>query len=491
MKNVVVIGAGFAGLSAATCLAKKGYSVEIIEKNTQCGGRSRVFEEQGFKFDMGPSWYWMPDVFEKYFDLFGKRVEDYYQLSRLDPGYRVFFKNKEIIDVPAEESALYALFESIEKGSGAKLNDFLQDAEQKYDVGINDFVYKPSTSVAEFTTGKVISGAFKMKLFTPFSKQVRKYFKDKKLIQLMEFPVLFLGAKPDKIPSLYSLMNYADLKLGTWYPDGGMNEIVQAMEAVAKENGVTISLGESVKELGVTNGQVESITTDSRVINADVVVGGADYHHIEQNLLGEKYRSYSEKYWDKRVLAPSCIIFYCGVSKKVKGLEHHNLFFDEEFDTHASEIYDKPMWPSNPLFYVAAPSKTDSSVAPKGMENLFILIPVAPNLKDDTETLRERYFNLVMDRLEYNIGEEVKKHIIFKRSYAYSNFVEDYNAFKGNAYGLANTLKQTAIFKPSLKSKKVKNLYYTGQLTVPGPGVPPTIISGQVVADEIDKKYSA
>ena len=490
MTNVIVIGAGYAGLSAATCLSKRGYNVEILEKNSQCGGRSRMFEHDGFRFDMGPSWYWMPDVFEKYFELFDKRVDEYYRLSRLDPGYRVFFQDHQVVDVPGKEKELFDLFESIEQGSGSKLNLFLEDAKEKYNLGINDFVYKPSTSLSEFTTGKVISGAFKMNLFTPFSKQVRKYFRDPKLIQIMEFPVLFLGAKPDNIPSLYSLMNYADLKLGTWYPEGGMFEIVQAMESLAVENGVKISLGENVKEIKVESGVARKVITDKREIEADVVVGGADYHHVEQCLLNAKDRTYSEKYWNKRVMAPSCIIFYCGINKKLKKLRHHNLFFDEAFNEHAEEIYDNPKWPTNPLFYVAAPSKTDPSVAPEGMENLFILIPVAPGLKDDTEKLRDEYFNVIMSRLEKNIGEEVKPHVLFKKSYAYSNFIEDYNAFKGNAYGLANTLRQTAILKPSIKSKRVKNLYFTGQLTVPGPGVPPAIISGQVVASEIDKNYS-
>ena len=490
MINVIVIGAGYAGLSVAACLSKRGYNVEIIEKNSQCGGRSRMFEHDGFKFDMGPSWYWMPDVFEKYFGLFGKRVEEYYSLSRLDPGYRVFFQDNQTIDIPGNEKELLDLFESIEQGSSSKLKLFLEDAKEKYNVGINDFVYKPSTSLSEFTTGKVISGALKMKLFTPFSKEVRKYFKDPKLIQIMEFPVLFLGAKPDNIPSLYSLMNYADLKLGTWYPDGGMFEIVQAMESLAVENGVKISLGENVKEIKVERGFARKVITDKREVEADVVVGGADYHHVEQCLLNTKDRTYSEKYWSKRVMAPSCIIFYCGINKRIKNLMHHNLFFDEAFNQHAEEIYDDPKWPTNPLFYVAAPSKTDPSVAPEGKENLFILIPVAPGLKDDTEKLRDEYFNVIMSRLEKNIGEEVKQHVLFKKSYAYSNFIEDYNAFKGHAYGLANTLRQTAIFKPSIKSKKVKNLYFTGQLTVPGPGVPPAIISGQVVASEIDKNYS-
>ncbi len=489
MHKVVVIGAGYSGLSVATCLASKGFQVEIIEKHNQCGGRSRMFEAEGFSFDMGPSWYWMPEVFENYFGIFGKRVEDYYQLQRLDPGYRVFFGGDDLIDVPADENKLHELFESVEPGSAKKLALFLEDAAYKYEVGLTDFVFKPSTSILEFANGKVLKGAMKLSLFSSFSKLVRKYFKHPYLIQIIEFPVLFLGAKPSNIPALYSLMNYADLKLGTWYPQGGMHKIVDAMKSLAEEKGVKISLNESVQSIEVVNGCATSLITDKRELKADIVIGGADYHHVEHKLIPPNYRTYSEKYWDKRVLAPSCLIFYCGLNKKLKNVQHHNLFFDQDFNQHAKEIYDSPKWPSNPLFYVSVPSKTDSTVAPEGMENMFILIPVAPGLKDDQEDTREKYFNIVVNRFESLTNQKIKENIIFKRSYAYSNFVEDYNAFKGNAYGLANTLKQTAFLKPSLKSKKVKNIYFTGQLTVPGPGVPPAIISGQVVAAEITKDY--
>ena len=489
MVKVKVIGAGYSGLSVATCLADKGFQVEIIEKHNQCGGRSRMFEAEGFKFDMGPSWYWMPEVFENYFGMFGKRVDDYYQLERLDPGYRVFFGEHDLIDVPANENKLNELFESIEKGSAKKLALFLEDAAYKYEVGLTDFVFKPSTSVFEFTNGKVLKGAIKLSLFGSFSKLVRKYFKDPRLIQIIEFPVLFLGAKPSKIPALYSLMNYADLKLGTWYPQGGMHKIVDAMKSLAEEKGVVISLNESVQSIEVVDGFATKIVTNSREVEADIVIGGADYHHVEQKLITPEYRTYSKKYWDKRVLAPSCIIFYCGLNKKLKNVQHHNLFFDEDFNQHAQEIYDEPQWPSSPLFYVSVPSITDPSVAPEGMENMFLLIPVAPGLSNDNEELREKYFNIAVARFENLTNQKIKENIIYKRSYAYSNFVEDYNAFKGNAYGLANTLKQTAILKPSIKSKKVKNIYFTGQLTVPGPGVPPAIISGQVVAAEITKDY--
>ncbi len=489
MKSALVIGSGFAGLAAASTLAHQGFKVQLLEKNTMPGGRAREFETSGFRFDMGPSWYWMPGVFERYFQRFGHKVSDFYQLVRLDPSYRIYFAKDDYLDIPANIDGLYALFESLEKGSSAKLKKFMEEAEYKYEVGINDLVYKPGRSLLEFVDGRVLKGLFKMHLLTDMHSYVRKYFKHPKLIQLLEFPVLFLGAMPKDTPALYSMMNYADLILGTWYPMGGMHNIVKAMVEVAEEQGVEIHTDTEVQEIVIdVEHNAKKVLTNKGEFTADVVVGGADYHHVEQHLLKNGHKTYSEEYWDKRKMAPSSLIFYLGVDKKLDNLLHHNLFFDEDFEAHAQEIYEQPQWPTKPLFYVSCTSKTDDTVAPEGSENLFILIPVAPDLKDDEET-KEYYYNLVMARLEEITGQSIKEHVVYKRSYAHTDFKKDYNAYKGNAYGLANTLRQTAILKPSIKSKKIKNLYYTGQLTVPGPGVPPSLISGQVVAEEIAKDF--
>lgn len=487
-KHVVVLGAGFAGLSAATHLAHLGYQVTILEKNTTPGGRARKFEAEGFVFDMGPSWYWMPDVFESYFGHFGKKPSDYYDLIRLDPSYTVVFGQDQFVEIPANLGEFRALLESMEPGVGPKLDEFLDQAAYKYKVGIQDLVYRPSRSLFEFTNPKLLADIIRMDVFQSMAKHVRKFFKDENIIRLMEFPVIFLGETADNIPALYSLMNYADIALGTWYPMGGMHEIIKGMVKLAEEKGVDIRLGADVSKINVQNGQAKSVVLKSgENIEADVVVAGADYHHVDSKLLAPEYRNYDEKYWDKRVMAPSSLLFYIGVDKKLDNLTHHVLFFDEQMGPHADAIYKNPRWPERPLFYLSAASKTDPSVAPEGKENLVILIPLAPDLEDGEE-IREKYFNIVMDRLEKLTGQEIRSHIIYKRSYAHSDFKADYNAFKGNAYGLANTLFQTAILKPSLKSKKVKNLYYTGQLTVPGPGVPPTIISGHVVAREVMKE---
>jgi phytoene desaturase len=488
-KKVLVIGGGFAGMASASCLAKRGYDVTILEKNESLGGRARQFKAKGFTFDMGPSWYWMPDVFEKFYNLFGYTTSDLYELERLDPGYRVHFGDNDHVDVPAKFEELIDLFESIEKGSGKCLKKFLSQAEYKYQVGINDLVYKPSKSLTEFLDWRIVSGVFKMDLFKSISSEIRKLFKNPKLIELLEFPVLFLGAKPQSTPALYSLMNYADLKLGTWYPKGGMFRIVEAMEKIAREQGVKIETGVKIDRFEYRNGKITSAVSGSDHYYADVFIGAGDYHHIEQKLIDKEYRNYSKEYWDKRTMAPSSLLFYLGVDKKLKNLNHHNLFFDEDFSVHAKEIYDNPKWPSKPLFYVCAPSITDDTVAPEGKENLFILIPTAPGL-EDSEEIREHYYELVMNRLERLTKQKIKDSVNYKRSYAHKDFINDYHAFKGNAYGLANTLKQTAILKPAMHSKKLKNLLFTGQLTVPGPGVPPSLISGQVVAKEIAKSIN-
>lgn len=487
--STLVIGAGFAGLSAAAFLAKNGRQVTLVEKNPQVGGRARVWKESGFVFDMGPSWYWMPDVMERFFNAFGKSSSDFFQLVRLNPSYQVIFGKDDVVKIPAAFEELRKLFETMESGSADRLDKFMAEAGYKYQTAIQEFVHKPSVSIGEFMEWRFISSLFKLDMFGSFANHARKYFKNPRLLQLLEFPILFLGATPSKTPALYSMMNYADMKLGTWYPMGGMHKLVEAMEKIARENGVDIHLNEPVTKITTRNNRVDKVITSNRTWHTEAVVAGADYNHVESALLNSDARSYSKKYWDQKTLAPSCLIYYLGVNKRLKKLEHHNLFFDRDFDRHASEIYEEKSWPEQPLFYVCAPSVTDPGVAPPGMENLFVLIPVAAGL-NDTEEIRSHYFEQTLKRLEAFCGEEIIPHITVKRSYAGSNFSADYNAFKGNAYGLANTLLQTAFLKPSIQSKKIKNLFYTGQLTVPGPGVPPSIISGEVVAKYVIKNLS-
>lgn len=489
MRNCIVIGSGFAGLSAAGYMAKAGWDVTVVEQHDIPGGRARQFSRDGFVFDMGPSWYWMPEVFEDFFNNFGYKHSDFYQLDRLDPSYRVYWEKP--FDIPASYSELLKLFESIEPGSGPLLDKFLKGAAYKYEVGIRKLVKKPGLSWLEFVDAELAKGVIQLDVFTSMSKHIRRYFKDERLVQLLAFPVLFLGAMPDKIPALYSLMNYADMKLGTWYPQGGMYEIVKAMKRVASSVGVKFEFNTRVREIVVEGGVAGSVIVErdgaEEEIAADIIIGAADYHFIETQLLPEDFRSYTDQYWNSRIMAPSCLLYYVGVNKKIQGLRHHNLFFDTDFDKHGKEIYEVPTWPSDPLFYVCAPSVTDRSVAPENCENLFFLIPVASGMKDSPQ-IRQTMFNKILSRFEKAYGP-IKDNIILEEEFGVTDFMEQYNAFRGNAYGLANTLRQTAILKPSLRSKKVKNLFYTGQLTVPGPGVPPAIISGEIAAMEVNKIF--
>jgi phytoene desaturase len=486
LKKIAVIGSGFAGLVSAIELASLGYQVTLFEKNSSIGGRARKFETNGFTFDMGPSWYWMPDVFDKFFARHGKKVEDYYNLLKLDPGFSVIYGKDNTINVPESFEELVALFENIEKGSGSNLKKFLKKAAVKYKIGMDSLVYKPSHSIFEFINLKVLIGVLYLDVFSNFRSYVKKYFSDSRLTRLMEFPVLFLGATPQNTPALYSLMNYSAFSQGTYYPMGGFHEIILGLSKLANENGVEINCDSNVDKINVVNGKIENILVNGKKLLFDGVIASADYHHVEQKLLEKPFRNYSNEYWEKREMSPSSLLFYVGVDKRLKNLQHHNLFFDTDFDQHAKEIYDNPKWPKNPLFYLSCPSITDPSLAPKGNENLMFLIPLAPGL-EDTNEMREKYFDIVLKRLKDLTGNDIKKNIILKKSYCVNDFEKDYNSYKGNAYGLANTLRQTAVLKPRMRNKKIKNLYYTGQLTVPGPGVPPSIISGQIAATEIDK----
>ncbi|WP_108425746.1 phytoene desaturase family protein [Flagellimonas amoyensis] len=482
MRKAIVIGSGFSSLSASCYLAKAGFEVEVFEKNDTVGGRARQLVKDGFTFDIGPSWYWMPDIFDKFFADFGKTTADYYQLDKLNPAYKIFFEDDTLTIGDCMET-ICEEFERIEPGSSGPLRQFIGQAQENYDIAINKVVLRPGLSPLELVTKETVLRVDQF--FKTISQEVRKRFKNQKLVSTLEFPVLFLGAKPSNTPSFYNFMNFADFGLGTWHPKGGMYEIIKAMKSLAEELGVKIHTSSPVSHILVSDGQVIGIRSLGKNHLADDVVSGADYHHSE-TLLDKKYRQYSEEYWAKKTYAPSSLLFYIGFDQRLKHIEHHNLFFDTDFEKHAQEIYDDPQWPSNPLFYANFPSVTDATMAPEGCETGFFLVPIAPGL-EDTPELREQYFDIVMDRFERLTHQQIKNTIIFKESFCVNDFVEQYNSYKGNAYGLANTLKQTAFLRPNLKSSKVKNLFFTGQLTVPGPGVPPSLISGKLVADLITK----
>ena len=486
MSNKVhIIGSGFSSVSAATYLAHAGYDVNVYEKNDQLGGRARQYIIDGFSFDIGPSWYWMPDVFDRFFADFGKKTEEYYTIEKLAPAYRVFFEDSDFIDIDDTVGKILQTFEAIESGSSVKLEKFLKLAKSNYDIAIGDLVYKPGLSPSELITKDTI--VHLKQFYLTISDYVKKNFKDKRLQQILEFPVLFLGAKPSDTPLFYSFMNHADFGLGTWYPKGGMRSVIEGMINLSKEYGVKYHTNSNVESIHVNeHNQVDYFVINGESIEVDILLSGADYKHTE-SLLDSKYRVYSENYWSKKTMAPSSLLFFVGFDKKLENVLHHNLFFDVSFDQHAIEIYDKPQWPKEPLFYANFPSITDDKAAPAGKESGFFLIPLAPDLEDSNE-MREKYFDIIIERMEALTDQKIKASVLFKQSYCLNDFKEDYNAFKGNAYGMANTLLQTAFLRPSVKSKKVSNLFFTGQLTVPGPGVPPALISGKIVSEQIIKK---
>ncbi|WP_175622359.1 phytoene desaturase family protein [Chryseobacterium schmidteae] len=487
IKKIAVIGSGFSGLSAAAYAAKAGHEVHIFEKNNSLGGRARQFTtDNGYVFDMGPSWYWMPDIIEDFFNNFWKTSSDYYELVSLNPQFEMAFSDG-IMAVPEDYSEMRDLFENIEKGAAEKLDEFMEDAKYKYEVGMKDFVTKPCHSWFEFVSPKIAKSALKLDLLSNFHRFVRKYFSHPKLIMLMEFPVIFLGAAPKDIPALYSLMNYGGYKLGTWYPMGGFYKVIEAMCEIAKDQGVQIHLNSNVDEIKIKDGQAKSLIVNGNEIEFDSVIASSDYHYTEENLIQKEYKNYSEEYWKKKTFAPSCLIYYLGFKEKISNLKHHTLFFENDLDLHTSEIYEDKKWPTKPLFYACCPSKTDKNVAPENCENVFLLMPVATGIEDNEE-VREKYFLEMIQRLEkHTKSSNLLSKIDYKKSYCINDFKKDYNAYQGNAYGLANTLNQTAVLKPSMRNKKVKNLFYTGQLTVPGPGVPPSIISGKIAATEATK----
>ncbi len=482
-KKVQIIGSGFAALAAASYLAQDGFDVTIYEKNSDVGGRARQLKRDGFVFDIGPTWYWMPDVFERFFADFGKKPADYYSLKKLSPAYSVYFGEMEFVTIADNLPEIITVFEEIEKGSGKQLENFMNTAKTNYDIAIKDLVYRPGVSPLELVTWETITQS--AQFFGNISAQIRKQFKNKKLIQILEFPVLFLGAKPSNTPSFYSFMNFADFGLGTWHPKNGMYSVVLAMKQLAEELGVKIHCNSNIDKIITKDKRAIGLRVNGEEKIADIVLSGADYHHTE-TLLEIDERGYSEKFWENKTFAPSSLLFYVGFDKKIENVTHHTLFFDVDFDVHARDIYDQPKWPDDPLFYASFPSMSDESAAPNGKEAAIFLIPIAPGIEDN-DALREKYFEKIINRMERLTKQELKKNIIFKESFCVNDFIKEYNSYKGNAYGLANTLMQTAFLRPKLKSKKVDNLYFTGQLTVPGPGVPPALISGKLVAELIGK----
>ena len=498
MKRVVVIGSGFGGLSAAAFLAQDGYDVTVVEKNAWVGGRARVLESDGFRFDMGPSWYWMPDEHDRWFSRFGENRENYYAIRRVDPAYRVYFgdsfpgESRTVVDVPADRDAAREVFERYEPGAGAKLDAYLDDCKRKYEFAMGNFIYKNFYSIFDFVNWAAISHVGMLNILQSYGGRVKRFFSHPYLRKMLEFPVVFLGSNARSTPAMYTLMNHIDFNLGTWYPDGGFGAVVSAMQRVAERQGARFLFSHEAIGLDIHADQARSVTVRSAdggesSIPADVVVANADYPWMELELLPKTHQSISERRWDAAQLAPSVLNFYLGFDRKLDEFSHHTFFFDSDWEEHFDAVYESPRWIDDPLFYLHVPSRTDSSCAPDGGEAVFLLIPIAPGLEDTPER-RAYYLNRAFERIRDRTGRDLRENLVFSRDMSLDDFERDYHAYKGNAFGLGQTLFQTAWFRTANRSKKIQNLYYAGQYTVPGTGTTMSMISGEVAALRVHKE---
>ncbi|MGB0146853.1 MAG: phytoene desaturase family protein [Flavobacteriaceae bacterium] len=486
-KHVIIIGSGAGGLASAILFAKKGYQVSVLEKNKTFGGRGSVFNASGFQFDMGPSWYLMPDIFEHFFSLVGENINDYLDLKRLDPSYKIWFQEQEEpIQMSSDLKRDTKIFEHYEPGVMDRLGVYLAEAAQKYQISKQSFIYKPFDTLLDFLDRKTIFLWTKFSVISSFHRHIAAHVKHPVLRKILQYPLVFLGTSPYKAPAVYSLMNHIDFDMGVHYPMGGMTTVFKSLYDIARKSGVNFFFNTPVKKIEVTNGKIQGVLTeDDKRYTAEIVISNADYYHTEMNLIDPKYRQFSERYWKRRTVAPSGFIIYLGLKKQFDSLVHHNLFFTDKWKESFEDIFDSDQLPKDPSYYVCAPSKTDPTVAPEGCENLFILVPTATGL-DLNESTIQNYRNKILSHMSSKMGlVGLENEIIYERIFLGKDFSKYYNAYKGTALGLAQNLSQTAIFRPKTKSSRIKNLYFVGANTNPGIGVPMCLISAQIVFKRI------
>jgi phytoene desaturase len=488
-RSVVVVGSGFGGLSTACYLADAGADVTVLEKNEQLGGRASRLRVDGFRFDMGPSWYLMPDVFQDFFADFDRDPQQYYGLERLDPHYRIFFKDGDRVDLVPDLAANRDLFESYEPGAGAALDDYLEQAAYTYDVGMEHFVYEDRTRLRDYVDLDVLRYAHGLSLLGTMQDHVEDYFDHPKLQQIVQYSLVFLGGAPTNTPALYNLMSHVDFNLGVFYPEGGMGGVVDGVVAMAEELGVDFRTDHPVSEIRGREGGFAVRTEDGREFFPDEVVSDADYAHTEQELLVPADRQYDADYWESRTYAPSAFLLYLGVEGDVDPLAHHTLVLPTDWDDHFQAIFDDPAWPADPAYYLCVPSRTDETVAPEGHSNLFVLAPIAPGLDDGPER-RQAFRDRLLADVADNTGVDVRDRIVVEERFTVSEFADRYNSTRGTALGLAHTLRQTSLFRPPHASTAVDGLYFTGSYTTPGIGVPMCLISGRLTAEEMARSRS-
>ena len=488
-ESVVVIGGGFGGLSTACYLADAGADVTLLEKNEQLGGRASRLERDGFRFDMGPSWYLMPDVFEHFFGYFGKSPDDYYELERLDPHYRIFFKDGDRVDMVPDLEQNKQVFEGYEPGAADALDRYLEKSRENYEIGMEHFVYEDRNTVRDFLDPSLAKYAWGLSLLGSMQDHVEKYFDHPKLQQIMQYTLVFLGGAPNNTPALYNLMSHVDFNMGVYYPEGGLGAVVDAIVDLGDELGVDYHTGTPATAIKGRRGGFKVETPEADFL-ADLVVSDADYAFTEQELLPEQKRQYDEDYWDSRTYAPSAFLLYLGVEGDVDPLAHHSLVLPTDWDDHFETIFEDPQWPDDPAYYLCVPSQTDDTVAPEGHSNLFALVPIAAGL-EDTPELRQTYRDLVLDDIADNTGVDIRDRIVLEETFCVNDFADRYNSREGTALGLAHTLRQTALFRPPHHSETVDGLYFTGSFTTPGIGVPMCLISGMVTAEEMAERERA
>ena len=481
-KSAIIIGGGIGGLATACILGKAGYKVTVLEKNEQLGGRAGQLKAQGYTFDTGPSWYLMPDVFQHFFELLGEDINDHLSLKRLNPSYRVYYKDRgQHIDIAGDTSIDRKTFETIEPGGAKQFDAYINRAEYIYDTAMSKLLYKNYDSLTDFVRGDIAVQAGRLRLFSKMDSYVRGFFKDVRLQQIMQYPLVFLGSSPYNAPAIYSLLSHVDFNQGVYYPMGGMYELVKALVRVGNKYGVTYEVDSPVEQIIVKGGAAVGVRTKDKEMHADLVISDADVHHTETKLLDKKYRDHSEHYWSKRIMAPSALLMYLGVDRQYDSLRHHNLLFSKDWQKNFTQLFDEPVLPDDPSLYVCAPGKTDPSVAPKGHENIFVLVPLAAGLHVSPKEL-DKYGEAILQTMEQEMNlPGLRRHIAYKKSFGIDDFATRFNSYKGTGLGLSHTLQQTALFRPSNRSRKVKGLYYVGANVHPGIGVPITLISAELL----------
>ncbi|WP_436344939.1 phytoene desaturase family protein [Natronorubrum sp. FCH18a] len=482
-ESVVVIGAGIGGLSTACYLADAGADVHVIEKNEQLGGRASRLEEDGFRFDMGPSWYLMPDVFERFFAAFDRTPSDYYELTHLDPHYRIFFKDGDQVDVTPDLERTKAVFEEYEDGAGNALERYLEKSRENYEVGMEHFVYEDRTRLRDYVDLDVARQARGLSLLGSMQGHVENYFDHPKLQQIMQYTLVFLGGSPTNTPALYNLMSHVDFNLGVWYPEDGIGGVIDAIAELGSELGVTYDTDRPATAIKGREGAF-LVETKRGPLRPDLVVSNASYAHTEQELLPPERRGYDADYWESRTYAPSAFLLYLGVEGEVDELAHHTLVLPTNWEEHFDQIFEDPEWPDEPAYYCCVPSETDDTVAPDSHSTLFVLVPIAPGL-EDTPEIREAYREKILADIAANTGEELRDRIVFEERFCIEDFADRYNSYDGTALGLAHTLRQTSLFRPPHRAKGVDGLYFVGGDTTPGIGVPMCLISGELTAEKI------